>query len=253
MSDHIERACRVCGSLLHHYTDCQNVKDLLNAAGVPQPIPTRVNYALAALFDPQKPHSPLRPDPPAEDVPYRVGENRVDVTDPHLRIMGRPDPPAPPTLESYMPIEAELLPCPFCGAPAVLTNVRQSNHTFIVGCYNELCVRPRTDGYGAKEDVIGLWNHRPVDPSAPQEEDEDTREARELGERVAKIIEEEFDKVDPSALSVEQQKEDLSRSDQSGNIERLTHAAESETVSSEASWLAGFERGYVADHTAPKP
>ena len=37
----------------------------------------------------------LRPDPPTEDVPYRVGENRVDVTDPHLRMMGRPDPPAP--------------------------------------------------------------------------------------------------------------------------------------------------------------
>lgn len=63
--------------------------------------------------------------------------------------------------EPYMPIGADLLPCPFCGGPAVLTNVRESNHTFIIGCYNELCVRPRTDGYGVKEDVIGLWNQRP--------------------------------------------------------------------------------------------
>ncbi len=67
-----------------------------------------------------------------------------------------------PEKERYMPIDAELRPCPFCGGPAVLTNVRESNHTFIVGCYNESCVRPRTDGFGAKEDVIGLWNCRPV-------------------------------------------------------------------------------------------
>lgn len=73
----------------------------------------------------------------------------------------------PPQQENYMPIEAELLPCPFCGQPAVLTNVRESNHTFIVGCYNELCVRPRTNGYGAKEDVIGLWNYRPAEPQPP--------------------------------------------------------------------------------------
>lgn len=65
-------------------------------------------------------------------------------------------------MERYMPIDADLKPCPFCGGPAVLTNVRMSNHTFIIGCYNELCVRPRTDGYGAKEDVIGLWNYRPT-------------------------------------------------------------------------------------------
>ena len=62
-----------------------------------------------------------------------------------------------------MPIEAAILPCPFCSQPAVLTNVRESNHTFIVGCYNESCVRPRTDGYGSKEDVVRLWNQRPDD------------------------------------------------------------------------------------------
>jgi hypothetical protein len=73
-------------------------------------------------------------------------------------------PPSANRLEAYMPIDAELLPCPFCGGEATLTNVRQSNHTFIVGCYNEQCVRPRTDGYGAKEDVVGLWNHRPSQP-----------------------------------------------------------------------------------------
>jgi hypothetical protein len=39
-------------------------------------------------------------------------------------------PPSANRLEVYMPIDAELLPCPFCGGEAVLTNVRQSNNVF---------------------------------------------------------------------------------------------------------------------------
>ena len=91
-------------------------------------------------------------------------------------------PAEPPPQENYMPIKAELLPCPFCGNPAVLTNVRESNHTFIVGCYNEMCVRPRTDGYNTKEDVIGLWNRRPDDLPT---EDEVIKEFQRLNHPVA--------------------------------------------------------------------
>lgn len=56
-------------------------------------------------------------------------------------------------------VESELLPCPFCGEKAVLTNVRQSNQNFRVSCVNELCFRPSTD-YGDREEVIRLWDLR---------------------------------------------------------------------------------------------
>ena len=66
----------------------------------------------------------------------------------------------------------ELLPCPFCGASASLTDVRMSGHTFRVGCYNEHCgVRPATDYYGCREqpssaqEVIMAWNTRTHSPA----------------------------------------------------------------------------------------
>jgi hypothetical protein len=72
-------------------------------------------------------------------------------------------------IERYMPIDADLLPCPFCGQPAVLTNVRMSNHTFRVSCVNESCLRPRTDGYDTQEAVTALWNQR-VAADGPKEQ-----------------------------------------------------------------------------------
>lgn len=66
----------------------------------------------------------------------------------------------------------ELKPCPWCGGQAALTNVRMSDHTFRVGCYNDSCgVRPATDYYGSREqpssanEVIAAWNSRSTDTS----------------------------------------------------------------------------------------
>lgn len=69
-------------------------------------------------------------------------------------------PPRKSELENYMPIDADLKPCPFCGAKAVLTNVRQSGHSFAIGCVNESCWRPRTDYYDTQDGVVSLWNAR---------------------------------------------------------------------------------------------
>lgn len=65
-------------------------------------------------------------------------------------------------VEPYMPIAAEtgLLPCPFCGGEAVLTNVRQSNHSFRVGCYTEHCFKPATPYYETMHDAVTAWNKR---------------------------------------------------------------------------------------------
>ncbi len=72
--------------------------------------------------------------------------------------------------ESQLP---DLLPCPFCGKDAALTNVRMANHTFRVGCYNEFCgVRSTTDYYGSRtqpstaQEAIEAWNTRAEDTAA---------------------------------------------------------------------------------------
>jgi hypothetical protein len=76
--------------------------------------------------------------------------------------------------EAAEPRADGLLPCPFCGAKAVLTNVRMSGYTFKVGCYNETCWRPGTDGFDSEKVAIEAWNKRipPPDdvcPVSPQE------------------------------------------------------------------------------------
>lgn len=75
-----------------------------------------------------------------------------------------PVPPAP-RLENYMPVEATLCPCPYCGEKAILTNVRESGHSFAIGCVNESCWRPRTDYYDTQKAVVDLWNSRVVPPA----------------------------------------------------------------------------------------
>ena len=60
----------------------------------------------------------------------------------------------------YMPIAADLQPCPFCGEKAVLTDVRQSGQSFRVSCVNESCWRPGTDYYDTEATVVELWNRR---------------------------------------------------------------------------------------------
>jgi hypothetical protein len=66
--------------------------------------------------------------------------------------------------------QARLKPCPFCGAKAVLTNVRMSGHTFKAGCYNETCWRPGTDGFDSEKAAIAAWNTRtPPQPESAKE------------------------------------------------------------------------------------
>ena len=55
---------------------------------------------------------------------------------------------------------SQVLECPFCGTTPVITNVRMSNHSFKVGCYNEFCWRPGTDFYSTEKDAIEAWNKR---------------------------------------------------------------------------------------------
>jgi hypothetical protein len=81
-----------------------------------------------------------------------------------------------------MPIEAELQPCPFCGEKAVLTNVRQSDKSFLVSCVNEFCWRPATPYYDSKAAVVEAWNKR-AGLSAPHE-----TEDRERAELVSAIV-----------------------------------------------------------------
>jgi hypothetical protein len=72
-----------------------------------------------------------------------------------------------PTASSEQP---ELLPCPFCGGKAVLTNVRMSDYMFKVGCYNELCWRPGTDYFTSEADAIAAWNRRVPSSGQPEPE-----------------------------------------------------------------------------------
>ena len=76
--------------------------------------------------------------------------------------------------------ESELLPCPFCGEQASLTNVRMSDQEFRIGCYNELCWRPGTDYYSCKETLIKLWNTRTAPPDTLNLIEKEKRDGRNL-------------------------------------------------------------------------
>ncbi len=79
----------------------------------------------------------------------------------------RPDEIGPRTERNPVMDDEKLLPCPFCGKEPFLTNVRMSDREFYIGCYNELCWRPRTERYGEKHSVIAAWNTRaPLDAIA---------------------------------------------------------------------------------------
>ncbi|HMG17669.1 MAG TPA: Lar family restriction alleviation protein [Gemmatimonadales bacterium] len=73
---------------------------------------------------------------------------------------GKGDPVVPPPAEP----RSDLLPCPFCGGPAVLTDVRMSGHSFKVGCYNECCWRPGTDAFDNAHHARAAWNVRRMNP-----------------------------------------------------------------------------------------
>lgn len=86
-----------------------------------------------------------------------------------------------------------LLPCPFCGGKATLTNVRMSGHIFKVGCYNELCWRPGTDGFDREDHATAAWNSRPalseVHPEGAQESLKSSASGgRDAGEEIERAL-----------------------------------------------------------------
>lgn len=59
--------------------------------------------------------------------------------------------------------EQEVKPCPFCGGSAVITDVRESHHSFKVGCYSDTCWQPGTGYFDTEQEAIAAWNKRSPD------------------------------------------------------------------------------------------